>query len=832
MRRSSIQILVWLCAWVAAAAWLSFEISPREQGPDIAMNLGNSVLAGQDTVSHDYPAMWWGWQQIRQTGRIPLWNPSWFAGEPFVASQTFMPFYPPSWLSAFLRFPLAFNIQYPLHLMLAAMAMAWACRRRGLGWLAAGLAGLSWGFGGHLATLVGPGHIQKLQTLAWLPVVTTGMRELAGDRPRRGLIPFAFGLALQITAGHLQIVWLTLVAGGLEAIAAIVKTSVGSGESFFRKLGWGLMAVALALGLSAAFWVPTVEFARLSNRQGKLSWEDETRGSLPLEEAIEFALPRLLGDSMPNGRGSYVGRYGESLPDSPIKLAPERVVSDYVGAGVLIFAIFGLLIGFSAPRIEDGISVRSSYFSLLWNNGALGYILLAAAALLLSMGRYLPHFYKLALAIIPGLAHFRSPSTMMAVFAYGMSMAAAIGANSFFGLGSKPSRRAFSRIDLSAIGTAMACAIAGAIALSWIQIPDTPETHTSILVLAAARHTIWGLLTIITPMIVWALIVARGNLLPSRRVLAPVLIGLIVVAWGRDLVANDRPFWTAIYARPYEEWLTHHWALERWGREDEPVRYIHLGNELSNQALTLSDTKHFLEIASVHGYHPVAYGRYFDLLSKLGFTNLNFARLFGMQFMITPTGMAPPPGWQIVEQSPNRQLHLLYNPRVEYIRQVRHLKVVADWKALLDRLAQPNFNPYESTTVTNDDVDNKPEYFGKSVGLPDMHLQARVFPTGPGRIDLRITTIHHGPIELAQPWAPGWRLLMNGQEADTRLMRLDGYFVGILAPAGQNAFELYYDPVSQRVGIYFTLLSLAFIGFMIGFNLIRETKPGLVAPDS
>ncbi len=283
-----------------------------------------------------------------------------------------MPFYPPNWLGGVLPFPLAFNVQYPLHLLLAALAMAWACRRRGLGWLAAGLAGLSWGFGGHLATLVGPGHIQKLQTLAWLPVVTTGMRELAGERPRRGLLPFALGLALQVTAGHLQIVWLTLGAGALEALAtcAVRLCKFRNPRFVFGALGWGAAALGLALGLSAAFWVPTVEFARLSNRQGKLSWEDETRGALPPDEMFEFALPRLRGDSMPAGRGPYLGRYGESTPDSKIKLAPERVVSDYVGAGVLLFALFGLLAGFCAVPAGGGVPARRSGFGLLRENRA------------------------------------------------------------------------------------------------------------------------------------------------------------------------------------------------------------------------------------------------------------------------------------------------------------------------------------------------------------------------------------------------------------------------------------------------------------------------------
>ena len=408
---------LWIVVWIALAVALINLTGPARTGQEVIgwRVLTEGVLAGQDTIVHDYPATWWGWSEIRRAGRLPLWNPCWFGGIPFVASQTFMAFYPPGWLGAILPFPLAFNIQYPLHLILAAWVMAWACRRRGFGILAAGLAGIGWGFGGHLATLAGPGHIQKLQALAWLPMVTLGSSEIARGRMRRGVWPLTIGLALQITAGHLQIVYLALATAMLEALAIIIssKSRVASCELRVPRIksraGWLAIGFAGAIALSAVFWIPTVEFARLSNRQGALEWDDATRGSLPPEEAFEFVLPRLRGDSMPRGRGSYWGRYGES-PTS----APERVVSDYVGAGVLLFALWGLIVR-GARRRE-----------------AWGWTTLAATALVLSMGKYIPWLYRPAFAFIPGLSHFRSPSTMMALLAYGLTMASAVGVDAFF----------------------------------------------------------------------------------------------------------------------------------------------------------------------------------------------------------------------------------------------------------------------------------------------------------------------------------------------------------------------------------------------------------------
>ncbi len=324
------------------------------------------------------------------------------------------------------------------------------------------------------------------------------------------------------------------------------------------------------------------------------------------------------------------------------------------------------------------------------------------------------------------------------------------------------------------------------------------------LVLAAGRHLAAGLGCVFAASIVWGLCARAGG--PAlRRALAPLTLGVLALAWGRDLLVNDRPFWTGIGEEPYRYWLTHHWALRNWERDEVPVRYIQLGNELSNQALTLSDygPPNFREIASVHGYHPVAYGRYFDLLSRLGFTHPNFARLFGMQYMIAPVEAGvPPPGWQIVRQSDDKRFYLLYNPDMAYVRPVRHIQVVDDWPALLDRLADKNFNPYESTTVTFRDVDNNPEYDQKSIPLQDIRLNARVFPRRAG-LD-RAAPDDHAPDRSSWP--------SRGRRAGARsstprphraqLLRLDGYFIGIAAPVGESVIQLYYDPASQRLGLY------------------------------
>lgn len=834
LTKSKLAAPLWVAVWLIAGYWLLRDIHPLRPGESVGGlgALAGGVLAGRDTLSHDYPAAWWGWSQIRDTFNIPLWNPSWFCGEAFIASQTFMPFYPPSWLSMILPFPLAFNIQYPLHLALAAAVMAWSCRRRGLGWLAAGLAGLSFGFGSHLATLTGPGHIQKLQALAWLPMVTLGAWRIGRGDARQGFLPLGIGLALQVTAGHLQIVYLTCCVALLEALAGFWGTATVARRGRpdyvpvdFR-LALGALGFVFALGLSAVFWIPTAEFASLSNRGGGLSWEDATRGSLPPEEKFEFALPRLLGDSMAYGRGAelagrpftnfYIGRYGESSTSSP-----ERVVSDYAGAGVLAFALFAL-----AARRRNN------------RRAAWGYVALAAATLVLSMGRYLPTvggrpLYAIFLKIIPGLAHFRSPSTMMASLAYGLVMAAALGVDDLMnppGDDPQARHRAWRRsgallltLAILALALLLVDQTSRNRLLAYLNnTPGAPDAATlapRLLKAEAIRVTLRGLALILGLSGLWALLAALPERLRVRGAAGAVVLAALVAAWGWDLIDNVRPFWNAAASRPYERFLTRYWPTSFWAKEDAPVRYLEVGNELSNRALTLSSfgAPRYLSVGSASGYHPVTYGKYEAMQRKLGFLNPNFLRIFGVRYLLWPLDSKeqPPAGFEVLERNEIEGKMLLRNSSIQYVRPVEQIFPVKDFETALERLAKPGFNAYESTTVLASDMPRAMQ--AKVVTPKDTHLQPRVFAEGPGETRIKATMQQRGFIAVSEPAVPGWRLrAWEGRTFGQVPVAFDGFTLGLFLVGGANDVLLFYDPVSQRLGLFITLLTLGAAAFWLG----------------
>jgi hypothetical protein len=803
--------ICWLGVYLATALVLVCITHPQHPTQDISgiMSLKQGVFSGHDTLTHDYPAWMWGWSEVRRTGMIPLWNPSWFGGEAFIASQTFMAFYPFNWLGGIFALPLGFNIQYPLHLVLAAMVMAWTCRRRGLHPVAAGMAGLAWGFGSHLASLIGPGHLQKIQALAWLPLVVWGAGHImrSGAGVRRSWLPLTLGLTMQITAGHLQIVYLSLVAGCLESIASIgihYRENVRQIGSFMRGLlrpaGSYLFAGVLAFGLSAVFLLPTIEFAKLSNRGEKLSWEEATRGSLVPEEIFEFILPRLRGDSMPHGRGYYF------KSDDRVSMgSSERIVSDYAGAAVILFVIIGLIGPCRRVRLK-----------------VLLYTLLGFLGLTMSLGKYLPGFYRLLYEYLPGIAHFRSPWTSAALLAFGLTMAAAFGLSWYMDALEQDQKRKCAAKTLTAV--TMLClfsvflfnhyckfSIYGYPGLFsgglWVE----GVTKYGMFRYDAFHHLSLGLLG--------GLVALAGLFFstPSSgrifvKMLKTACVGLLICFSAWDLLGNHHVFWNSSDSKPYHLFLKHHWAERIWDKEPGPVRMLQTDSVLSNRPLTLTDFRRKRVISSVHGYHPVAYGAYSRLFNELGYLHPGFLRLFGVNYLVMPGGQRDvPDGYMPVMASGS---HVLYhNPGQQYVRAVRHLSVVRDMDSVIRIMKDKTFDPYNSSLATTRDVNAK--LLGIGGQFPDMQLQYQVETPAPGEIRLDLKTRNEGLVVVSEPAVPGWRMKMNGHSATSLLTRLDGYFLAFPVVPGPSHVELSFDPVSQRLGLYLTCLSLGLLVFLL-----------------
>lgn len=348
------------------------------------------ALYFRDVGQNHLPNRILGLRMIRD-GEPPLWNPLRGAGQPFLANPNSMVLRPTTLL--FLIFPERLvHVPVILSVMLllaAAGAGTWAYLRAcGRSEAAALVGAAAFALSGPVQTV---GQILNyLEGVAWMPatlwLVRRGIER--GWRPWGVLAGGAFGLVL--AAGEPVFAAVTLTA------AAAVPGLRGCGP----RRAAALLAAVLATGLliSAVQVLPMAEIAARSLRAEGLDLAEVLRWSLPPRALAEAAVPGLLGDPSRAGPGVY---WGGGLHDTGLPL----LLSIHLGAPILVLA-------------AAGVRGRGA-------EGGAAPALLAAAGLLLALGRFTPIYG--AAAGLPGLAAVRYPVKWYYLTAWCAAVLAAAG---------------------------------------------------------------------------------------------------------------------------------------------------------------------------------------------------------------------------------------------------------------------------------------------------------------------------------------------------------------------------------------------------------------------
>src|SRR3990167_7823843 len=117
--------------------------------------LPDRVLFGSDFLMFFYPMKQFLWEQVRDHGRLPLWNPHVFCGAPFLADIQVSAIYPGGALFYAMPPEQAYGWTVALHFFAAALGMFAFTRDFGLSWPASWTAG-------------GPGHPTGHAAGRWL----------------------------------------------------------------------------------------------------------------------------------------------------------------------------------------------------------------------------------------------------------------------------------------------------------------------------------------------------------------------------------------------------------------------------------------------------------------------------------------------------------------------------------------------------------------------------------------------------------------------------------------------------------------------------------------
>jgi hypothetical protein len=385
------------------------------------VTLGGRVLYERDAHLYLYPHME-SLVRVVSAGSWPLWNPYFAFGEPMLANPQFQVFYPPTWLNVAARPWIWFTAFVLAHLTFSGAGVYALARSLGTSRLAAWVGGAAWMLSGPLLSLANNHH--HLTGAAWMPwVLLSADRAFRSPRPRHFLV-FAATFAIQIVAGSPDTCAMTAVLCGLDFLRYAEWRSPWSAPNR-TKVAAALGAMLLALGLSAAQWLPTMVVAARSTRPD-LPDRLRTYWSMHPANVLQALIP-ISFHELPLS------------PDARAALFESRepfLMSLYLGVGTLVLVAMAVVAGRPPAR---------------------AMALVAVGAILIAMGRHAA-FYPWLAAVVPPLRMFRYPVKAMLAAGLCWALLAAIGVDGWRAITEMPRDRR--RAVFAVAGLALAISVA------------------------------------------------------------------------------------------------------------------------------------------------------------------------------------------------------------------------------------------------------------------------------------------------------------------------------------------------------------------------------------
>ena len=327
------------------------------------------ILTGPDMASQVVP--WFTFEAGQfSAGHIPLWNPYYFCGTPFVAEPVTACFYPFHWIVAILPLAFCINFLYLLHFFLAGWFTALWCKTRGISAAGSILAGILFAFCAPFIGHETAGHLCVLEAMAWTPAIFLCIDKLFDDGTWRWALAGAAAVGLSFLSGFGQLIYYTGIFAGLYSLLRMLGICINwfghrrRGQSggpaanpWRRVVRIGAMLLLLyagGAGLSAIQLLPTISTTPETLRKNGLSYEMASSCPVPPESLLTLVAPDFMGPlPSPPAPDSYLHGMSINGDSKPIQYYgrwyPREVIS-YVGVGCLVLAAYGAVGGARRSR--------------------------------------------------------------------------------------------------------------------------------------------------------------------------------------------------------------------------------------------------------------------------------------------------------------------------------------------------------------------------------------------------------------------------------------------------------------------------------------------------
>lgn len=737
-------------------------------------------------------------------GRIPLWNPYIFSGNPLMADFQSAVFYPLNIIYFFLPQITAWSILVVIPLILSFIFMYIFLREVGCAKEAAVMGGLAFGFCGFLLTWTQE-NAAVGQAGLWLPLMLFGLEKTMNTRKYRFVLLTVFAFVCSFLGGFYQITfyaWITAIVYGLFLI---ISTHQNRKYNLFLLI----LIIILSLCLSAVQLIPSSEAFFNSPRGSATIWYLFERYLVPAGHLINAFFPDIQGNP-----GTYTF-FGEGFYHETIL---------YIGLIPLMFAIFSMFTVFKQSKVRFFIALA------------------LVSAILTIRSPFTYWFFKLP---IPLVATF-VPSRIFYITSFALATLSAFGVNRYLIMDKKKSAVLIKRtififalvMFLPVLYIAMIYFLDRKILLTTI------DMFFAVTGLEVVRGTALAVMTRAVA-IQWGFLIAAGLImvLPIERKRAIYML-IVLAAIGQFFFLNK-------YAvLGYRQFLyPQHFIFSFLSDNSKNAeRFIAFGRPISGN---LSVDKHVFTPEGLDAVFSPRYGEFAletkisdrletDVsrievtLSELGTDEsltdnpkrLKLLSLLGVKYIFYYSqddtaketidrkfpGELFLPLWEKDKWYAFENKHVL--PRIflatDYV-------IRSNNQDILDTFFSDGFNPAQ-TVILEEEPGGDFE-----MGSDDKDSFSEIIAYEPEKVVVKTDSSKNSLLFLSDNYYPGWEAFVDGRPS--KIYRADYSFRAVSVPAGAHIITYIYNPSSFKTGVIITGLTLLMISLSVIFFHLKKNTP-------
>lgn len=718
------------------------------------MLFDDQVIVFRDTATILYPTEVIA-HHLLQTSWLPLWNPFFVFGKPFLAEPLSGALYPPQWLFRQFTLPFAISLNILFHHLLAAFGVIWCGRILGASISVRLVCAVLFSFGGIFVAL--DNMTNALQSAAWMPF-SAGLSFLIMRNPR----------ALSIIALHGVVLSLSFLGGMPEVVFLEILFLIfcwlaerGSFKNLAQLAALVTVSLFICIALSAVQLLPLVEYIQSSQRSYGLNPATIFRFSAhPSDILALLSLPRPFAEFL----------FSTSTP-APTISSDHWAISLYLGPSLIFLVVL-----FRSPRTSPVIT---------WSFAT-------ALVFALSLGKNMPGL-PTVISYIP-VQVMRYPDKMLLLMHLILIAGVAVGLSSSI----KQPRY------LRSVGLTLVVGAFGHV-LAW-------------LLLSSFGHNQTILTAILSSGLFWLLIGALAFIASRSPSVIPVLLVILAsdVVFANYRLHPQMSWNEVITPTPSTPGSPSDTAPTQIYSALRPVRSSHESHhDLFRRAKAMLQDG----IGSFYGLRNVSTPSSINLASHTSFIfllrslpierQLELLSAFGTKFIVSDQLISSASARLFSTNTEVSVYELISALPLVYIpSQVIQIGNTQSWSDIIrDKFAagmavvEAPSSDLEGLATMSDD---------RSIELSEVFYR-------PGSIEFTITATTPTFAVINESFYPGWRAEVNDETLP--LYRTNGVVMGLRIPEGKNAVRIFFQSTSLIQGAWVSGIALTVLTLFLTLSL-------------